>query len=92
VAQALAEQALWDPPDYTEVKPSRLVCPYESKTKISLVSQGDPIVKSSRVLFDVNKVPVMISSLNGWAFGYGRFLLCGFALKVRQVQIVWMTF
>jgi hypothetical protein len=53
------------------------------RQRFSLVFQGDPTVHQSRNLFDVYDLPVMTSSLNGWAFGSGRFLLCGFALKVQ---------
>ena len=41
------------------------------------------MVWSSRILFDVSEVPVLTLSLNGWAFGSGRFLLGGFVLKVQ---------
>ena len=83
MAQALAEQALWDPPDHTQVNLPSLVCPYESKIKISLMSQDDPTLLQIRILFDVSEVPVLTSSLNGWAFGSGRFLLGDSCLKVR---------
>ena len=51
--------------------------------RFNLVSQGDPTLLQSRILFDVSEVPVLTSSLNGWAFGSGRFLLGGSCLKVR---------
>jgi hypothetical protein len=50
------------------------------RQRFNLVSQGDPTVKPSRILFDVYDFPVMTSSLNGWAFGSGRFLLSVAAL------------
>jgi hypothetical protein len=43
--------------------------------RFNLVPQGDPTLLQSRILFDVSEVPVLTSSLNGWAFGSGRFLL-----------------
>ena len=51
--------------------------------RFNLVFQGDPRLLQSRILFDVSEVPVLTSSLNGWAFGSGRFLLGGSCLKVR---------
>ncbi len=54
-----------------------------SSQRFNLVSQGDPTLLQSRILFDVSEVPVLTSSLNGWAFGSGRFLLGGSCLKVR---------
>tara|TARA_B110000211_G_scaffold185385_1_gene210329 strand:- start:53 stop:340 length:288 start_codon:yes stop_codon:yes gene_type:complete len=53
------------------------------RQRFSLVSQGDPTVHQSRILFDVYDLPVMKSPLNGWAFGSGRFLLSGFALNMK---------
>jgi hypothetical protein len=45
------------------------------RQRFGLVSQGDPTVHQSRILFDVYDPPVMTSPLNGWAFGSGRILL-----------------
>ena len=41
--------------------------------RFNLVSQGDPTLLQSRILFDVSEVPVLTSSLNGWAFESGGF-------------------
>jgi hypothetical protein len=50
------------------------------RPRIDFVSQSDPTVHQSRILFDFYDIPVMTSSLNGWAFGSGRFLLSVAAL------------